>query len=85
VESIRHSIAEEGFPGADAVDELASDGCLERFESFVGRDYESSTLDFFTMYPTRDSWTRLDDRQVICALYDLNLAKLEGSVRGLRL
>ena len=34
-----------------------------------------------TMYPTQGSWAQ-DDREVICAVYDMNLAKLEGSVAG---
>lgn len=78
-------IAEDGFPGDEAVFDLASEGCLERFDHFVGRDYESSSLDFFAMYPTRESWDRMNDREVVCALYDINLAKLEGSVKGLAL
>lgn len=35
-----------------------------------------------TLYPSRDSWHRLNDREVVCAVYDVTLAKLEGSVKG---
>jgi hypothetical protein len=72
------------FPG-DAMSEMAHDACLERFESFVGIDYESSSLDIATLYPSAESWSRQNDREVICAVYDVELAKLTGSVQGLRL
>jgi hypothetical protein len=72
------------FPG-DAIAEMAHDACLERFEAFVGKDYESSSLDIATLYPSRESWNSQHDREVVCAVYDVELAKLTGSVQGLRL
>lgn len=69
------------FPGEDQMSELAFDSCLKRFEPFVGKDYQSSALDIMTMYPTQGSWAQAD-REVICAVYDMTLAKLEGSVEG---
>ncbi len=70
------------FPGSDEIAELAYAGCIDRFEGFVGRDYPSSQLDVLPMYPTAESWSQRDDREIVCALYDLDLAKLEGSMRG---
>jgi len=61
---------------------LAFDSCMERFKKFVGRDYESSDLDIKTLYPTKDSWNTLNDREVVCAIYDMNESKLVGSVAG---
>jgi hypothetical protein len=69
------------FPGEQMAD-MAHEGCLERFESFVGRDYESSSLDIATLYPSRESWNEQNDREVVCAVYDIELAKLTGSVKG---
>jgi len=69
------------YPQDDAMAELANESCLERFETFVGKEYQSSTLEIMTLYPTAQSW-RQDDREVICAVYDMNAAKLEGSVKG---
>ena len=71
----------DSYPLEDAMAELAYDSCLERFDSFVGLDYESSVLEIITMYPTNESW-RQDDREVVCALYDMNEEKLIGSTRG---
>ena len=63
---------------------MAHDGCLERFEAFVGKDYESSSLDIATLYPSAESWQQ-SDREVVCAVYDVDAEKLTGSVKGLRL
>lgn len=71
----------ENYPNESAVFEMANDACMERFESFVGRDYESSSLDILTMYPSPESWIQ-DDREVVCSVYDMNSVKLEGSVKG---
>lgn len=73
------------FPAGDGMFEIAFDGCLQRFESFVGREYETSALDIYALYPTSESWTRVGDREVVCAVYDINARQLQGSVRGLGL
>jgi len=75
----------ESYPEGDGMSELAFNSCLKRFEPFVGKDYQSSALDILPMYPTLQSWKQRDDREVICAVYDMTLAKLEGSVSGLAL
>ncbi len=72
------------YPGEDAIADLANASCLERFESFVGRDYDSSSLELFALYPSTESWQQ-NDREVICAVYDMNSSKLVGSVKGLSL
>jgi hypothetical protein len=72
------------FPG-DSMADVAQEACLERFESFVGKDYESSALDIATLYPTSESWHGQNDREVICAVYDVDAKKLTGSVQGLAL
>ena len=64
----------------DAMFEHALDRCLNRFEGFVGREYETSELDILTLYPTPESW-RQNDREVVCAVYDMNETQLVGSAR----
>ena len=78
------NLTQSSFPGDAAMETLAFEACLEKFEAFVGKDYESSQLDIFPIYPTRQSWNDLNDREVVCALYDLDLKKLAGSMRGSR-
>ena len=65
----------------DAMAEIAHNSCVQRFDSFVGRDYASSSLDIITLYPTSQSWKR-DDREVVCAVYDMEENKLVGSIQG---
>ena len=59
----------------------AQEKCVARFEGYVGRDYESSSLDVVTMYPSRESWAQ-SDREIVCAVYDMDGNKLVGSVKG---
>jgi hypothetical protein len=78
-------IQQSSFPQGDAMESIAYDTCLDRFESFVGRDYETSALDVLSLYPTEASWTQQGDREVVCAVYDMEANKLEGSAKGRRL
>jgi len=70
------------FPGTDEMSSLAFEECLGRFDNFVGAKYEDSQLDITVMYPTSESWKQLTDREIVCALYNLDLAKLEGGMRN---
>lgn len=72
----------EDFPGDDAVATRAEQGCLDRFEAYVGRDYASSRFVATHLVPTEQSWEVRDDREVVCFLYDVDLARLEGSAQG---
>jgi hypothetical protein len=71
------------FPDDDGMSELAFEACRDRFEAFVARDSETSMLDITALYPTRESWSRQGDREVVCAVYEMNTEKLVGSVKGL--
>lgn len=69
------------FPDDGAMSEIAFDECIQRFEPFVGHDYSNSSLDITLMFPTEQSWNERKDREVVCALYDVELKKLQGSMR----
>ena len=69
------------FPGTDEMGNIALETCLTHFEGFVGLPYESSVLEITSLYPTAESWARQNDREVICALFDMNGEKLTGSVK----
>ena len=71
------------FPEGDAMGQLAFNSCKERFSSFVNLDYDSSSLDIMTLYPSAESWSRQSDREVVCAVYEMNGEKLTGSAKGL--
>jgi hypothetical protein len=69
------------YTSDESMSALAYESCLERFDSFVGTDYDSSVLEITTLYPTLESW-RQDDREIVCALYDMSEEKLVGSTKG---
>ncbi len=75
----------DAFPGEGAMSDAASDECLARFEGFVGRSYEESILGIFPIYPNSDSWSRMNDREVVCSVYHIDGEKLIGSNRGSRI
>ncbi len=72
------------WPGEDRVEELAYDGCFERFAAAIGKSYEESEIDFTTLYPTVGSWKQRNDREVVCVGYHMELEELTGSIRGSR-
>jgi hypothetical protein len=74
-------VAIDSYPSEESMLELAHDSCLDRFDPFVGTDYDSSILEIITLYPTDESWQQ-DDREIVCALYDMNEEKLVGSTKG---
>lgn len=69
------------YPGEAAVSTAANEGCLDAFAGYVGTAYLDSELDYFPLTPTSGSWDA-GDREVVCALYDLTLAQLTGSMQG---
>ncbi len=69
------------YPGEDLVDELVLDQCLTVFEAFAGISYQESRLDVGRIFPSQANWAD-EDRGYICLVYDVDLQKLEGSMRG---
>ena len=67
------------YPEYD-IAEISEASCVDRFEAYVGRDYESSSLDVVTMYPSSESWAE-SDREVVCAVYDMSGSQLVGTVK----
>jgi hypothetical protein len=72
------------WPGEERVEELAHDGCYDRFAGVIGRSYEDSEIALTTLYPTEGSWKQRNDREVVCVGYHMDLEKLTGSIRGSR-
>lgn len=68
------------FPGADVVDQEAQDGCLEAFEPYVGKSYDTSQYEVSYYYPTEATWAN-GDREILCVIYD-PAGKSTGSAKG---
>ena len=78
-----YSMTNASYPGDSAALEMAGERCVAEFDAFVGIDYLDSELDIFPITPTAESWEQ-GDRIVYCALYALDLSKLEGTMRNSR-
>ncbi len=72
----------DAFPGDESMFDLSTDACLKRFKSFVGKSYDESILDLFAIYPTAESWSQVNDREVICAVYRVDYKKMTGSSKS---
>ena len=70
------------YPGEEEVSASADEACAAEFEAFVGLAYEQSRLEISTLFPTRESWEDLDDREVVCIVVDPT-GPLTGSARNL--
>ena len=73
-----HELAPGSYPGEDAVREDLVLVCEDEFEGYVGRAYESSSLDAYVTWPGSDLWAsgvRIGE----CLLYDRDLNQLTGS------
>ncbi len=68
------------WPGDDRANELADEGCLDRFERAIGARFDDSILQITTMIPTAGSWAERGDREVVCIAYHMELDKLTGTV-----
>lgn len=68
------------YPGDDEVIRLSDEGCFAAFADYVGVPYDQSVLYFQFYWPDKRGWA-VDDRAVICTLYDQE-GPLVGSVRG---
>lgn len=74
-------MTEESYPGDAATRDIALDGCVERFDVFVGLPYEQSVLDVTYLYPTQQTWDD-GDREIVCALYRLDETQVTGTLEG---
>lgn len=69
------------YPSRSALDAEIDDGCLPSFETYVGRDYQTSELYVTTFEPTPEGWDD-GDRGVLCVISTIDAATpLTGSVR----
>lgn len=80
VNSVGTSFGDD-YPGPSALDQFSYESCVGSFPSYVGVDYAVSSLGVFAFTPTEESWSD-GDREFVCALYSLDLVKLNGSARN---
>lgn len=69
------------FPGDEAINAIADERCIAEFTGYVGSAYEESELTYWPMTPSAPGWESLDDREVLCMVYDES-GPLTASVKG---
>jgi hypothetical protein len=69
------------YPGEPAITEYATTPCLEAFATYVGNDFETSTLDMLPTIPSELSWPK-GDRQIACIVMHTDASPMTGSVKG---
>lgn len=69
------------FPGTDAMNTEAEDGCVARFTDFVGVPWQQSTLAISYFVPTNDSWDLANDREILCIIEDPT-GPVSGTLQG---
>ncbi|WP_460795225.1 septum formation family protein [Microbacterium sp. GXF0217] len=78
-------LPEGEFPSDTDIQSAVETECVPAFGDFVGLAYADSTLDFWWISPTAESWDQADDRLVQCAIYDpaddALVVSLEGAAR----
>lgn len=70
------------FPGTEAVQDQADQGCLDAFQGFVGIDFDSSVYDISTLTPTAESWAQIKDREVLCLIGQGEGTLTTGTIKG---
>jgi hypothetical protein len=72
--------ADQAYPGDDAVDYFAEEGCRAYFQAYTGESFATSPLGMWYLYPGEGTW-RFDDRQTVCILGDMDGKTLQGSAQ----
>jgi len=73
--------SEDTYPAEDAWFSFFIQACVPPFNSYVGRVYEDSVLDFVPFTPTEEGWDA-GDRVVQCALIDPITPEISESLRN---
>jgi hypothetical protein len=71
----------DSYPGDTVLKTYADGVCAQRFASYVGVDYQDSTLFFTYLLPSARGWQQSHDRDVICFVTTTG-AVLHKSVKG---
>lgn len=75
-----HDLTGTDFPGTGEVQSRADDACTEAFGDFVGIPADESKYELTFLVPTKETWTRGNDREVVCLVGSSN-GGLSGSLQ----
>jgi Septum formation len=71
----------EPYPGDPALQAFAEEQCTGAFAGYVGRDFDSSSLDAYWTYPDDQGW-KANDRELLCMVALPGGGPVTGSARG---
>ena len=71
----------DAYPTEDAMFGFVIQECVPAFETYVGRSFEASRLDFVHVFPIEEGWND-GDRVFQCAMFDPAVPELTESLRG---
>ncbi len=75
--------AEDGpYPGEAALEQQAQGSCAAAFALYVGVPVASSIYDLVPLLPTKNTWEKRGDREILCVVRSTTGESLIGSVRG---
>jgi hypothetical protein len=72
------------YPSEAALADFAATPCIAAFNSYVGRDFQISSLAMLPLVPTESTWAT-GDRAITCVVLADDGSKLTMSVKGSRL
>ncbi len=75
------SLPAGSYPPEKTFEDYVGANCIAAFATYVGGDFDTSTLDMNWLFPTEDAW-RGGDRSVQCAAYDPANLALTSSIKG---
>ena len=73
-----HEFPEGAYPGDDVVIDDLKAVCRDQFDGYVGRDYESSALNTWSVWPGQGLWEN-GNRIGECLLFETDGGALTGS------
>ncbi|MFJ4209092.1 septum formation family protein [Paenarthrobacter sp. NPDC089675] len=71
----------DSYPGQSEVESQSEEYCATEFATFVGVDYNESTLELTYLYPTSQTWKQ-NDREIVCLIGGASGAATKGSLKG---
>ncbi len=71
----------DAYPGKNEVTKRADTFCTAEFATFVGIPYDESRYVKVELWPTKESWTFSEDREIICLVGD-DTGRTTGSLKA---
>ena len=71
-------LADSDWPGTSAVSQIAKSGCLDRFRTATGHNFDPVHMAITGYAPSERSWA--DDKRVLCVVTAHDLSLVRGRV-----